>query len=250
MGERPGDREPGRAVVVGTSDGIGLALTRRLLAEGWGVAGLSRSPSPVEDESYRHTVIDVTAPGYPAELAAAIAQLGGVDLCVHVAGVGEFLDVTDLSGQTRTLEVNLMGAAATLAGVVPAMVAAGGGHVIVLSSLADAAVSDAAPAYAASKAGLTAYCQGLALALRPHGVTVTTVRLGFVDTKLAKAPSTPMLMSPQRAAGVVMDAVRRRPAVVSRPRRMAVAMRVLGAVQGARLRIRPGTAAAGPGRPR
>jgi short-subunit dehydrogenase len=57
----------------------------------------------------------------------------------------------DLRGQTSALEVNLLGAARALEVVIPRMVAAGGGHVIGLSSLADALISPEAPGYAASK---------------------------------------------------------------------------------------------------
>lgn len=48
-----------RALLVGHSDGIGLAVTRRLLARGWEVTGVSRSPSPVENPACRHHVEDV-----------------------------------------------------------------------------------------------------------------------------------------------------------------------------------------------
>lgn len=114
------------AVVVADSDGIGLALTRRLLAAGWTVTGLSRSGSDLVHERYAHAVIDVTAASYQAILAAHVDALGGIDLCVYTAGIGEFIDVTDLSSQTRTLQVNLPGAASTVEVVVPRMVAAGG----------------------------------------------------------------------------------------------------------------------------
>jgi NAD(P)-dependent dehydrogenase (short-subunit alcohol dehydrogenase family) len=140
-------------------------------------------------------VADVTSAGYPLVLAGQLDALGGADLCVYTAGVGEFADVTDLSSQTRALEVNLIGAARTLEVVVPLMVAAGAGHIIGLSSLADAAVSGPAPGYAASKAGLTSYLRGLSLALDPQGVSVTTVRLGFVDTKMAKGDRRPAIPS-------------------------------------------------------
>ena len=59
-----------------------------------------------------------------------------------------------------------------------------------------------APGYAASKAGLTSYLLGLRGALRPHGVRVTIVRFGFVDTKMAKSPVKPLLLSVERAADV------------------------------------------------
>jgi NAD(P)-dependent dehydrogenase (short-subunit alcohol dehydrogenase family) len=226
-------------VIVGNSDGIGYALTRRLLDDGWTVAGLSRSPSGLRHGRYRHTVTDVTSAGYPMVLAAELDTLGGVDLCVYAAGVGEFVDVTDLSPQTSALEVNLIGAARTLEVVVPLMVTTGAGHIIGLSSLADAAASGSAPGYAASKAGLTSYLRGLSLALERHGVSVTTVRLGFVDTKMAKGDRRPAMMPVSQATDMLMAAIATRPVVISRPRRMALAMRLLAAATAIRQRKRP-----------
>jgi hypothetical protein len=68
---------------------------------------------------------------------------------------------------------------------------------------------------------------GLRIALRPHGVAVTTVRFGFVDTKMAKGAIRPMMIPVAEAVDVVMRCIRRRPAVVSYPRLMSVACRVL-----------------------
>jgi NAD(P)-dependent dehydrogenase (short-subunit alcohol dehydrogenase family) len=221
---------PQRALIVGNSDGIGLALTRRLLLEGWFVTGISRSPSPEAHERYDHHVVDVTAPEYPAILAEIVAT--GVDVCVYAAGIGEPFDVTDLRAQTRTIEVNLLGAARTAEVVVPSMVRAGRGHLIGLSSLADALISADAPGYAASKAGMSSYFRGLAAALKPHGVHVTTVRLGFVDTKMAKGPLRPMMLSTAQAVDILMRCLRERPAVTSRPRRMAALVRAVGTFRG------------------
>lgn len=208
-----------RALVIGNSDGIGLALTRRLAAEGWSVIGVSRSP---RDGIVQH-VLDVTADEYPEVLA----DIGPVDLCVYAAGIGEMFDPADLAAQTRTIEVNLIGAARTVEAVVPGMIAAGGGHFIGLSSLADVLISPDAPGYAASKAGLTTYLLGLSGALRRHGVAVTTVRFGFVDTKMAQGSAKPMLVGVDRAVDVLMRAIRTRRPVVSYPRRMSVAARAL-----------------------
>jgi NAD(P)-dependent dehydrogenase (short-subunit alcohol dehydrogenase family) len=232
----PVTRPAGHAIVVGNSDGIGLGFTRRLLDAGWTVTGLSRSPSAVRHDRYAHEVVDVTAPEYRSVLARAVEAREGVELCVYAAGVGELLDLADLPAQTAVLDVNLMGAARTVEVVVPPMLRAGRGHLIGLSSLADVNISAEAPSYAASKAGMSAYLMSLALALRPHGVHVTTVRFGFVDTKMAKAPVKPMLISTDEAVDVLLRCVRTRPAVVSYPRRMAVAARALRAVLEARLR--------------
>jgi len=206
-----------RAMIVGNSDGIGLALSRRLIAAGWDVTGLSRSAADLGT----HHVVDVTSPHFSEVLAGVDA----VDLCVYAAGVGE---IDDLGAQTRAIEVNLLGAARTLDVMVPKMLAAGGGHIIGLSSLADRLISREAPGYAASKAGLTSYLLGMDGALRPRGIAVTAVRFGFVDTKMAKSPVTPFMISVERATDVLMRCIRTRPAVVSYPRRMAVLTGTVG----------------------
>ena len=72
---------------------------------------------------------------------AVVAQRGPFGLCVYCAGIGEPLDVQDLSREVDVFQVNLLGAVETLAAVVPAMVAAGTGQVVVLSSLADEVLS-------------------------------------------------------------------------------------------------------------
>ncbi|WP_432968342.1 SDR family NAD(P)-dependent oxidoreductase [Dactylosporangium sp. CA-233914] len=215
-----------RALVVGNTDGIGLALTRRLLADGWSVVGVSRRPAELTGDTYEHRVADVAAPGYPA----ALSGLGPLDLCVYCAGVGELFDPGRLGDQSDAIRVNLIGAALTAEAVLPGMLAAGAGHLIGLSSLADVLISPEAPGYAASKAGLSSYLLGLSKALRPHGVAVSTVRFGFVDTKMAKGAATPMKIGVDDAVEVLMRCVRRRPAVVSYPRRMSLAARTLRAV--------------------
>jgi NAD(P)-dependent dehydrogenase (short-subunit alcohol dehydrogenase family) len=226
-----------RALLIGNSAGIGLALTRLLLEEGWQVTGLSRSPSPCRGTGYHHLILDVSAPELRETLAAVQATRGPFDACIYCAGIGEEVDPTDLRPETRVFQVNLMGALATAEVVVPAMVAAKAGHFVVLSSLADELVSPDAPSYSASKAALSSYFEGLALALRPHGVAVTTIRFGFVDTKMAQAPVKPFMVTPARAAAVVRRALRTRRARVSYPWRMAVLVRLLRWITSWRIRL-------------
>jgi NAD(P)-dependent dehydrogenase (short-subunit alcohol dehydrogenase family) len=210
-----------RALVIGNTDGIGLALTRRLLREGWAVAGVSRRASSLgEMAGYRHAIADVATPEYPAALRALLASGGTFDACIFCAGIGELLNVDDLTAESRVFAVNLLGAVETAAIVLPAMRAAGRGHFVGLSSIGDRTSPDA-PSYAASKAGLSSYLEGLALALRPHGVQVTNLRFGFVDTKMAKAKVRPFMIDAERAVEIIMRCLRRRPARLTYPKRMA-----------------------------
>jgi short-subunit dehydrogenase len=214
-----------RALVVGNSDGIGLATTRALLGEGWDVVGISRSASPIAETNYTHHQVDVQDESYGSVLATIASE--GLDLCIYCVGIGALLVADDMSAEPRIFRVNLMGLVKTTETVLPTMVKAGNGHFIGLSSIADELISERSPSYSASKAGFTSYLQGLALALQPKGVFVSNVRFGFVDTKLVKAKKTPLMMSPERAAQHIMTAIRKRPISLTVPKRMAFMVKLM-----------------------
>lgn len=216
-----------RALLIGNTDGIGLALTQRLLAAGYQVHGVSRRASPLVHERYTHTVWDVTAHDYGATLRSLLTSGPAPELCVYCVGIGELLKLPDLSHESLVFRTNLLGLVETTSAVVPTMIAQGGGHVIGLSSIADQAISAEAPSYAASKAGVSSYLASLALALRPHGVRVSNVRFGFVDTKMAKSKVRPMMISVERAVDVLMTCIETRPAQLTHPRLMDMLVRGL-----------------------
>ena len=206
-----------RALLVGNSDGIGLAMTRRLLAAGWEVVGVSRSESPIQDGAYHHQIADVGNPRYPEVLEDLVLQ-APLDLCIYCAGIGELLDPLAMHAEARIIDVNLTGMVRTAAVVIPQMVRRGRGHFIGISSLADEIISANAPSYHASKAGFSNYLGGLAMALKPLGVSVTTVRFGFVDTKMAKGEVKPFLMTVERAVDHLERCITRRPVSYTAPR--------------------------------
>lgn len=216
-----------RALIVGNSDGIGLAFTERLLAEGWQVQGISRSPSRLQHPAYGHTVADAGAPDFGQVVARVLADHGPFELVTYAAGMGSDATLEDLGPDTRVMAVNLMGALRTSEQVVPAFVRARRGHLIVLSSLADELVVRGAEAYAASKAAMSTYFLALGLKLRRVGVAITVVRFGFVNTKMARASVKPFMRSTAWAVNVLMRTLRRRPRRVSAPWTMAALVRLL-----------------------
>ena len=206
-----------KAILVGNSDGIGLATTRRLLAAGWDIIGVSRSESPITSTTYDHRVADVSDNKY-SELIDELVLEGSLDLCIYFVGVGELLDPLNMSGEARIIDVNLTGMVRTAAAVIPEMVKRGQGHFIGVSSLADELLSADAPSYHASKAGFSNYLGGLALALRPKGVYVTNVRFGFVDTKMAKGDVKPFMMSVEKAVNHLESCIIKKPVCYTAPR--------------------------------
>lgn len=206
------------ALIIGNSDGIGFALTRRLLDLGWTVYGLSKRDSGVKHAKYIHCVTDVTAREFRDILSAQVQTPFG--LCVYCAGIGEELDLEQLGHERLVFEVNLMGAVKTIEVLLPVFLQRGSGHLIVLSSIADALISKEAPSYAASKAGLSTYLEGMAMAIRGTGVCITNVRFGFVDTKMAKGEKMPLIMTTDRAVRHILRCMEKRPIRYTRPRTM------------------------------
>jgi short-subunit dehydrogenase len=204
--------------LVGNSDGIGLALTRELLRRGWKVWGLSRSASPIDGDAYRHLTVAVQDEEYCGRLKSALEEMPSIDLCVYCAGIGELLNTADMSPEIEIVKVNFLGLLKTLSLVIPVMVAQGKGHVIGLSSVADAMLSPEAPGYHASKAAFSNYLEGLALHLKGKGVHITNVRFGFVETKMAKGDVRPFMMSAERAVQHLLACMRKRPVRYTAPK--------------------------------
>ena len=201
---------PGKALLIGNSDGIGLAATIELRKRGWQVVGISRSASVIKDSSYEHIVADVQDAEFVAQLNS-ILKKEPIDLCVFCAGIGELLDISNMGCEVEIFDVNLTGMVKAAACVIPSMIKRGKGHFIGLSSVADEMLSPEAPSYHASKAGFSNYLEGLALALKSKGVSVSNVRFGFVDTKMAKGDVKPFMMGVDRAVRHLLNCIDKKP---------------------------------------
>jgi len=197
----------GRAVLItGASRGIGRAIALRFAAAGdrvavhhRGSAGLAASLA-AELPGSGHVVVqaDLADPlAVQAMVDEAAAALGGIDVLVNNAGVFTAHPITQVSysewqEQWRTtLGVNLIGAANVTWCAVRHM-AGKGGRIVNVSSRGAFRGEPESPAYGASKAGLNALGQSLAIALAPLGIAVSTVAPGFVATDMTnehlKAP--------------------------------------------------------------
>jgi len=224
-----------RTLIIGNGDGIGLALTRRLLGNGEAVIGISRRPlEPLGDRHSQH-VLDVLDPRFSDVIAAIVAQARRIDTLVYCAGIGEPFETSGVDRDGDIVRVNLAALADAVAAVLPSMRARGQGRIIGISSIGDRAMP-AAPAYGASKAGMTAYLLGLRRPLGKLGVRVSVVRFGFVDTKMAKAKVRPMMISPERAAEVISGVIERGPAIKTYPLAMEGLVSIVTALTSWRLR--------------
>jgi 3-oxoacyl-[acyl-carrier protein] reductase len=134
---------------------------------------------------------DLADPDAVAALVArVVAERGRIDVLVNNAAIYQEHPVLSTSYDEwraiwrRTLDTNLLGPANLIHEVVPHMVAQGGGRIVNVSSRGAFRGEPNCPAYGASKAGLNSLAQSLAQSLAPHGVYVTTVAPGYVDTDM------------------------------------------------------------------
>jgi NAD(P)-dependent dehydrogenase (short-subunit alcohol dehydrogenase family) len=194
-GERRG------VLVTGGSRGIGRVIARSFAERGDRVAvHHGSSPEQAEEvlaglpgEGHALVQADMADPGAVARMVDDAARaLGRLDVLVNNAGVFTAHPPLEVSYEdwqaawARTLAVNLVGAANATFRAVPHLIAAGGGAVVNVSSRGAFRGEPNTPAYGASKAGLNAFAQSMALVLAPHGISVTCVAPGFAQTEMAR----------------------------------------------------------------
>ncbi|NUP04356.1 MAG: SDR family oxidoreductase [Nonomuraea sp.] len=193
-------------LVTGASRGIGRAVAKAFAAQGDRVAvhhrDSAKEAGSLLDElgGTGHVAVqaDLADPVGVRRMADEAARaLGGIDVLVNNAGIYFHHAVTETSYEEwqaawrQTIEVNLMGAANVVWCALRHMRA--GGRIVNVSSRGAFRGEPDAPAYGASKAGLNALGQSLAVALAPRGIAVASVAPGFVATDMTaehlKAPS-------------------------------------------------------------
>ncbi len=199
---REGETRPRVALVTGGSRGIGLAVVEALLNTGWKVhfCSLSREAVELTEGRLRSTVgsrvrghvVDVRRQQQvDALIAALLAEDGRLDCLVNNAGLGIFAPVDQISGDDfrRTVETNLAGPFYFLRAAAPAMRRQGSGFIFNIASLAGRHAFSGGAAYNASKFGLMGLSEAAMLDLRGHGIRVSLILPGSVDTDFHGGPN-------------------------------------------------------------
>ena len=205
-------------VVTGASSGVGEVLVRRLAAQGKKVFAFARSEDrlhALEEQSEGAIValpLDVRS---PPQIAAAYERIerefGPIDVLVNNAGVFQTHDfwTQDLEVIDRIIDINLKGALYCTRLVLPYMVERKRGRIINIASVSGTHGIPGQVAYGASKHGMVGFADALAQELLPHGVKVTTICPGGIDTPLWNVEKNPYpsdaerLIKPEEVAELV-----------------------------------------------
>lgn len=179
--------EPRRALVTGSSSGIGRAVAERLLADGWQVNGLDRAPATIVHPAFVAVAADL---GDAKDTDRVAAELGTPDALVHAAGVLRVGALGRLNADDGALMWRLhVEAVMRLADrLLPAMAAAGRGRVVLIGSRVAQGKAGRSQ-YAATKAALLGLARSWAAEVVASGVTVNVVSPAATQSAMTDDPA-------------------------------------------------------------
>lgn len=234
-------------LITGASSGIGHALALELARRGAKLGLVARRKEVLdeivaeiqskrtENDGNDSTAVVALAADVKdrASMRAAAEQLcsklGRVDVLIANAGIGVTNDGAELDAAklAEVIDVNVIGAANSVAAVVPEMVVRGAGHLVVISSLAAYRGLPKSGAYCASKAAVSALFESLRLDLQPRGIDVTIIHPGFIKTPLTagRQAQLPWLMEVDYAAKKIIAAIEARKKSYAFPWQLATIVR-------------------------
>lgn len=220
-------------LVVGATSAIATDVCRLLAAQGVQLLLAARDSSALErlradievrsGQSCQTVAFDATNKEQCASLfssarALTKSDIGGILVC-HGVTPNESSPLSD-DEILRTFEINLVSTVILLEHAARHFSQRGGGTIAAVSSVAGDRGRQSNYVYGATKAGLTAYLEGLRNRLQPRGVNVITIVPGFVDTPMTKgfkAPPRFLVASPDRVAADIVKAIQRRRDLVYAP---------------------------------
>ena len=205
-----------KGIVLGASSGIGMEVSRLLLADGWTLGVASRRTHLLQElkdqwpSQVEVAAIDVTSDEGERQLLELTGKVGGMDLFFYASGIGFQNRELAPDIELATVETNGLGFTRMIGCAYRYFAQQGRGHIAAISSIAGTKGLGPAPAYSATKAYQNVYLQALEQQAnaRQLDIRFTDIRPGFVDTALLSGlPRYPMLLKPERVAREIVSAI-------------------------------------------
>ena len=222
--------------ITGGTTGIGLALAKLYLEEGHRVGicarNLSKFPSEIRNKYklLQCYEVDVTN---REDLYKAITDFAPIELDMVIANAGRSVGVKSKTPQfsvaNEIIDINVKGVLNTFDIALDIMLPRKKGHLVATASVAGFMGLPGAGAYSASKAAVLKLCESYSLDLKRHGINVSAIAPGFIDTPLTQKNNhkMPFLMSADKAARLIKRALEKKKVLYVFPFRMKIVVSIL-----------------------
>ena len=213
---------PKSILITGASSGIGRTLAFEFSRRGYALGLCARRLELLEslrDELGRESQVAIAKldvadlERVPEVLHKLADELGGVQIVIANAGVGErsYPGEGTFHLDSKVIEINVLGAMATIDAGTEILKKEGGGQIVGISSVAGFRGLSTTPAYSASKAALSTYMEGIRNNLKQHKIAVTVLNPGFIDTPInTHRRSRPFLISAEKGARLMADMIEKK----------------------------------------
>lgn len=209
-----------RIIIAGASSGIGFKLAELLASRGLRVGLAARNTEPLKQlhdrysDSVEYESIDITKASAPGLMRELIERLGGMDIYVHIAGVGHCNPDLEPEAEVDTIRTNAEGFARMIATAYRYFKEKGKeGQIAAVTSIAGTKGIGMLPSYSASKAFDSTYLTALdqLSKIKGDGISFTDIRPGWVATPLlTPGASYPMVMDADFVARRILKAIVRK----------------------------------------
>lgn len=204
-----------KIIIMGATSGIGLEVARLFHQQGHIIAIAGRRMDNLQRISKElancpYAQIDVTDTQAPTRLQELIEDLGGMDIYLHVSGIGKQNRQLDTDVELATVETNALGFTRLVNHAWHYFRTQGSGHIVAVSSIAGTKGLGAAPSYSATKRYCNTYLEALAQLANMQGLNIhfTDIRPGFVNTELlSDSFHYPMMMQPVPVAHQIVKGI-------------------------------------------
>jgi short-subunit dehydrogenase len=226
---------PKKIIIVGASSGIGKRMAEIYAGRGYRIGITARReellasikqeyPDNIEFESF-----DVNAPEALSRLEKLVEKIGGVDIFVISAGIGQPAKELVWEYDKMTIDTNVNAFAKVANWAFNYFARQGYGQLANISSVAANRGGHHAPAYNASKSFQSNYFEGIGIKAKKlkKDIAVTSIEPGFVDTNMSKSETIFWLIPVDKAARQIIRAIDRRKRKVYISRRWGLIARAM-----------------------
>lgn len=225
-----------KAIIIGATSGIGMGLSKLLVAEEFKVGITSRRTELLENlrsenpDSYIIKSFDITDTKSTIEkLEELISELGGLDMLILCSGTGDINEELDFEIERRTINTNVIGFTCIVDWIFHYFENQKFGHLVAISSIGGLRGSSQAPSYNATKAYQINYLEGLRkkTVKQKTEILITDIRPGFVDTPMAKGEGLFWVMPVEKTVRQIFRAIKKKRKIVFVTKRWRILATIL-----------------------